>query len=131
MAALTLIQSDLIFAALDLFRNVVTNDCFSTSPPDAKDVPFISAIKTVLEKEGFEFVGYLLGGLVGDFPEDSTSSVVSIFRSLATLFPSELLVWLPPLLQHLPVGTAPNESKQQFLADVSSYVCTFVSERGN
>ncbi|KAH0838236.1 Septin-domain-containing protein [Lanmaoa asiatica] len=107
MAALTLIHSDLLFAALDLFRNIVTHDSL-----------------TVVEKEGFEFVGYLLCGLVGDFPEDSTSTVVSIFRSIAVLFSSQLLTWLPPVLRQLPTSAAPNEAKEQFMIDVTNAVNT-------
>ena len=120
MAALTLIHSDLVFAALDLFRSILTHDSLlpsSTHP--AKFAVYATAIKTVVEKEGFEFVGYLLSGLVGDFPEDSTSTVVSIFRSIAVLFSSQLLTWLPPVLQQLPTSAAPNEAKEQFMIDMT------------
>jgi transportin-3 len=126
MAALTLIHSDLVFAALDLFRNILTHDSLassSTQPP--KFALYAVAIKAVMEKEGFEFVGYLLGGLVGDFPEDSTAVVVSIFRSIAVLFSSQLLTWLPPALQQLPTSSAPHEAKQQFLVDVTKCVPVF------
>jgi transportin-3 len=120
MAALTLIHSDLVFAALDLFRDILTHDSLlpsSTHP--AKFAAYATIIKIVVEKEGFEFVGYLLSGLVGDFPEDSTSSVVSIFRSIAVLFSSQLLTWLPRVLQQLPTSAAPNEAKEQFMIDVT------------
>lgn len=120
MAALTLIHSDLLFAALDLFRDILTHDSLlPTSSQPAKFTAYATAIKAVVEKEGFEFVGYLLSGLVGDFPEDSTSTVVSIFRSLAVLFSSQLLTWLPPLLQQLPTSAAPNEAKERLMIDVT------------
>jgi len=120
MAALTLIHSDLVFAALDLFRNILTHDSLlpsSTHPTEF--AVYAATIKTVVEKEGFEFVGYLLSGLVGDFPEDSTSAVVSIFRSIAVLFSSQLLTWVPPVLQQLPTSVAPVETKEQFMMDVT------------
>lgn len=120
MASLTLIHSDLVFAALDLFRNILIHDSLipsSTQP--AKFAVYATAIKAVMEKEGFEFVGYLFSGLVGDFPEDSTSTVVSIFRSIAVVFSSQLLTWLPPVLQQLPTSAAPNEAKEQFMVDVT------------
>lgn len=120
MAALTLIHSDLVFAALDLFRDILTHDSlFPSSSQSAKFAVYATAIKTVMEKEGFEFVGYILSGLVGDFPEDSTSAVVSIFRSIAVLFSSQLLTWLPAVLQQLPTSAAPNEAKEQFMIDVT------------
>ncbi|KAF8560277.1 ARM repeat-containing protein [Imleria badia] len=125
MAALTLIHSDLVFAALDLFRNILTHDSlFPSSSHPAKFAVYATTIKNVMEKEGFEFVGYLLSGLVGDFPEDSTSTIVSIFRSLAVLFSSQLLTWLPPVLQHLPTSAASNEVKEQFMIDVTNSVNT-------
>ncbi|KAI6008265.1 armadillo-type protein [Pisolithus orientalis] len=124
MATLGLIHSDITFAALDLFRNIVTHDCFSSVPPNPKNGLYAAAIKAVLEKEGFDLVGYLLSGLVGDFPEDSASCVISILRSLSTLLPSQILVWLPVVLQQLPATSAPNEAKQQFLVDVSNAVDT-------
>jgi transportin-3 len=123
MAALTLVHSDIIFASLDLFRTILTHDCLSptsTTPPP-KFPMYASAIQPIIEKEGFEFVGYLLTGLVGDFPEDSTSVVVSIFRVLTALWSSQLLSWLPPVLQQLPTTTAPNQAKADFLAEVTKY----------
>ncbi|KAI6031674.1 armadillo-type protein [Pisolithus microcarpus] len=124
MATLGLIHSDITFAALDLFRGIVTHDCFSHSTPNLKNDLYAAAIKTVLEKEGFDLIGYLLSGLVGDFPEDSVSSVISIFRSISTLLPSQILAWLPVVLQQLPATSPPNEAKQRFLIDVTNAVDT-------
>ncbi|KAF9229185.1 ARM repeat-containing protein [Gyrodon lividus] len=125
MAALTLIHSDLVFAALDLFRNILTHDSLvPSSTQSPKSALYAAAIKAVMEKEGFELVGHLLSGLVGDFPEDSTAVVVSIFRSAAVLFSSRLLTWLPPVLQQLSTSGVPNEVKQQFLVDVTNAVNT-------
>jgi transportin-3 len=124
MAALTLVHTDIIFASLDLFRVVLTHDCLSSisSTPSPPKFPiFASAIRTVFEKEGFDFVGYLLNGLVGDFPEDSTSVVVSIFRVISFVWPSQLLSWLPPILQQLPSTSTPIEAKAQFLSEVTRF----------
>jgi transportin-3 len=122
MAALTLVHSDIVFAALDLFRNILTHDCLSPTPsrpPPPKFALYASVIRGVVDKEGFEFVGYLLDGLVGDFPEDSASTVVSIFRVLSALWSQQVLAWLPPILQHLPTSSTPNQTKAEFLADVT------------
>ena len=125
MAALTLVHSEIIFQALDLFRIILNHDCLlsGSSPSQTPKFPiYVTAIRAVIDKEGFVLVGYLLAGLVGDFPEDSTSAVVSIFRALAALWTSQLLSWLPPVLEQLPSAVAPNQAKSQFMADVTRLV---------
>lgn len=124
MAALTVVHTDIIFAALDLFRIILTHDCLvpSTTPPPPKFPLYAASIRAVVEKEGYELVGYLLAGLIGDFPEDSTSAVVSIFRVISFVWTSQLISWLPTILQQLPTAAAPNEAKTQFLSDVNSAV---------
>ncbi|KAF7985269.1 hypothetical protein HWV62_6405 [Athelia sp. TMB] len=123
MTALTIIHSDIIFRALDLFRIILTHDCLTPNTPQPPKFPvYAAAINGVVESEGFTFVGYLLAGLIGHFPEDSTSTVVSIFRMLAALWTAQLLAWLPPILEQLPTAAAPNQAKAQFLADVTSSV---------
>lgn len=122
MTALTIIHSDIIFRALDLFRIILTHDCLTPNTPQPPKFPvYAAAINGVVESEGFTFVGYLLAGLIGHFPEDSTSTVVSIFRMLAALWTAQLLAWLPPILEQLPTAAAPNQAKAQFLADVTRY----------
>lgn len=123
MAALTVVHSDIIFASLDLIRLTLTHDSvLSNTPTHSPKFPvFASAIRELFEKEGYELVGYLLSGLVGDFPEDSTSAVVSIFRVISSVWTSQLLSWLPLVLQQLPT-TAPNQAKAQFLSDVTRFV---------
>ncbi|KAH7910876.1 armadillo-type protein [Hygrophoropsis aurantiaca] len=123
MAALTLIHSDLVFASLDLFRSIFTHDSLSPSAPASPKFPiYAAAITGVVEKEGYEFVGYLLNGIVADFPEDATSTVVTIFRSISLLWSSQLVSWLPPILQNLPSASAPTQAKQQFLVEVTNAI---------
>ncbi|EMD41983.1 hypothetical protein CERSUDRAFT_110525 [Gelatoporia subvermispora B] len=124
MLALNLVQADIVFAALDFVRMIVTHDCLSPSSthPPPKFPIYSAAIRPVVEKEGPELVGYLLSGLVGDFPEESTSLVVTIFRVLSALWPAQLLTWLPVVLQQLPVTSAPEQAKRQFMTDVSSAI---------
>lgn len=125
MAALTLVHSDIVFRSLDLFRIILTHDCLLPGTLQPPKFPiYAAAIHAVVNKEGFELVGYLLSGLVGDFPEDATSLVVSIFRIFAGLWTSQLLSWLPPVLEQLPTVTAPNHAKSEFMAEVTRYVHT-------
>ncbi|KAG5647647.1 hypothetical protein DXG03_009000 [Asterophora parasitica] len=124
MASLTVVHTDIIFASLDLFRIILTHDCLvpTTASPPPKFPLYAAAIRAVFEKEGYELVGYLLSGLIGDFPEDSTSAVVSIFRVISFVWTAQLVSWLPAVLQQLPTVAAPNEAKTQFLSDVNSAV---------
>ncbi|CCL98288.1 uncharacterized protein FIBRA_00282 [Fibroporia radiculosa] len=122
IAALTVVHSDIVFAALDFIRNIVTHDCLSpssTTPPPPKFPVYAAAIRPVVQKEGLELTGYLLSGLVGDFPEESAPIVVTIFRVLAGLWQAELLSWLPAVLQQLPPISATDQLKAQFLADMN------------
>ncbi|KAJ7487507.1 armadillo-type protein [Mycena galericulata] len=125
MAALTLVHTDIIFASLDLFRLILTHDCLNPQPsvaPPPKFPLYSAAIQGVVQKDGFQFLNYLLNGLVGDFPEDATSIVVSIFRAISMLWGSQLLSWLPSVLQQLPTSAAPQQAQAQFLSDVSRAV---------
>ncbi|KAH9947142.1 ARM repeat-containing protein [Amylocystis lapponica] len=116
MAALTVVHSDIIFAALDLIRNILTHDSLappSSVPPPPKFPIYAAAIRPVVEKEGVELTGYLLAGL-------STPIVVTIFRVVASLWQVQLLSWLPTVLQQLPTTSVPDQTKTQFLADMNS-----------
>ncbi|CDO73497.1 hypothetical protein BN946_scf185013.g132 [Trametes cinnabarina] len=124
MAALTLVHSDIVFAALDFLRSLVTHDSLNptTEPPPPKFPIYAAAIKPVVERQGQELTGLLLAGLVGDFPAESIPMVVTIFRVLALLWPTQLHAWLPPIIQQLPSTSAPEQVKSSFLADVNRYV---------
>ena len=120
MAGLSLVQSDIVFAALDVLRNTVSHDCLEPAPvPPSKFPVYASAIKEVVNKEGLELTGLLLSGLTGDFPEDAVSSVIAIFRCLAAVWSSQLLSWLPAVLQQLPSTSVPDTAKGKFLSDVT------------
>lgn len=124
MAALTLVQADIVFAALDFIRSVITHDCLdpSLSSPPPKFPIYAAAITPVIEQEGPALTGYLLAGVVGDFPEESTSTVIGVFRRLASLWPTRLLSWLPVVLQQLPSASAPDQAKTEFVNDMSRRV---------
>ncbi|ETW87387.1 hypothetical protein HETIRDRAFT_431738 [Heterobasidion irregulare TC 32-1] len=125
LAALTLVQTDIIFASLDLIRVILTHDCLSPTaptPPPPKFPVYAAAIRQVIDKEGFELVGLLLTGTVGDFPEESTSATITIFRSLSGLWSTEVLSWVPPVLQRLPPSSAPDEAKARFMTDLKDTI---------
>jgi transportin-3 len=124
MASLTLIQTEIVFATLDLFRFILTHDCLhphdAMSPPPPKFPLYANAVNRVMEKEGQDLVGLLLSGITGDFPEDSSGMTIAIFRALVSLWPQQLLQWLEPALQSLPPATVPDDAKTRFLNEVST-----------
>ncbi|CAA7258638.1 unnamed protein product [Cyclocybe aegerita] len=126
MAGLTVVHSDIILASLDLFRDIVTHDCLepitSTTPP--KFPIYAAAIRPTLDKEAPQFLSLLFSGLVGDFPEDASATVVSIFRALVYLWNTQLLTWLPAVLEQIPTSSVPNEAKAQFLQETTVAVNT-------
>lgn len=120
MAGLTLVQSDIVFAALDVLRTIIAHDCLDPAPmPPPKFPIYAAVIKPVVEKEGLELTGCLLSGLTGDFPEDAVSPVITIFRVLAALWSAQLLSWLPVVLRQLPPTSVPEQAKTAFLSDVT------------
>ena len=125
LAALTLIHTDAIFASLDLIRTILTHDCLTPDPlktPPPKFPLYANTIHQVIDKEGFDFASLLLTGLIGDFPEETASTVVTLFRVLASLWPSQLQQWAPVILQGLPVTSTPEDAKVRFMKDLDEYV---------
>ncbi|RPD64848.1 ARM repeat-containing protein [Lentinus tigrinus ALCF2SS1-6] len=122
MAALTLVHSDIVFAALDLIRTILSHECLqpTVQPPPPKFPIYAAAIRPVVEREGAELSGLLLSGTVGDFPEESMPMVVTIFRVLSSLWPTQLLAWLPPAVQQLPPAMVTDAVKTTFISDVNS-----------
>ncbi|KZT05860.1 ARM repeat-containing protein [Laetiporus sulphureus 93-53] len=126
IGALTVVHSDIIFAALEFLRNVLTHECLlptavgTVQPP--KFPVYAAAIRPAVQREGPQLTGYLLAGVVGDFPEESVPIVVTIFRSLTALSPTELISWLPAVVQQISSSSAPEQSKTQFIADISSAI---------
>ncbi|KAI0257461.1 ARM repeat-containing protein [Lactifluus subvellereus] len=125
LAALTLIHTDTIFASLDLIRMILTHDCLAPDPlkrPPPKFPLYASTIHQAIDKEGFEFTSLLLTGLVGDFPEETASIIVTLFRVLASLWPGRLQQWVPVILQGLPATSAPEDAKVRFMKDLDDAV---------
>lgn len=131
MAALTLVHSDIVFAALDLLRTIFSHECLdpNSRPPPPKFPIYAAAIRPVVEREGQELTALLLAGLVGDFPEESIPMVATIFRVLGGLWPTQLLTWLPPIVQQLPPTVAPDQAKSVFITDINRQVPAFLYRR--
>jgi len=125
IAALSLIHSDVIFAALDLLRAIVTHDCLdssTTTRPSPKFIVYASAIRSVIQDEGPVLLANLLNGIVNDFPQESTSTVITIIRMLAITFPKELVIWLPQALDQVAMAASFTPAKNQLLTDITKAV---------
>lgn len=127
IAALTLIHSDVIFAALDMLRAIVTHDCLdssTTSRPSPKFTAYATAIRNVVQEEGPVLLANLLNGIVNDFPQESVSTVITIIRMLAIAFPKQLVAWLPQVLDQVPMAASFTPAKNQLLTDITKAVNT-------
>lgn len=124
IVSLSVIHSDVIYASLDLLRGIVTHDALDlsnrTRPP--KFPIYEASIRRVISTEGLQLTANLLNGLVNDFPEESVSTVITIFRMLANLWPQQLLEWLPQVLDKLPMASSFTPAKQKLLEDVTKQV---------
>ncbi|THH33518.1 hypothetical protein EUX98_g661 [Antrodiella citrinella] len=130
MTALTFVQADIILAALEFIANVITHDCLvpSSSPPPSFPI-YASAIRSALQKDGLELSGYLLSGLTGEFPEECPPIIIAIFRRLATYWSSELIAWLPIVLQRLNSNLVPDQAKSDFLSEMTRFINTAEYEK--
>ena len=121
VAGLTMVQIDICYLALDFLRVVLTHDALSPNTGSALPVPpkfplYAQAIQEAISKQGFQLLGCLLTGFVGDFDEDTTSQVVTIFRAMSATWPGEMSSWLPSVVDQLP-SNLPVPVKEQFLND--------------
>jgi transportin-3 len=121
IAALTVIQSEVVWGALEHVRYLLGHPCLETAPNPPPSFPiFASVIDGVIKQDGSELTNNLLFGLIGDtsnFPEDALSTIITTIRSLAALWPLQLVAWLPPILQRLP-ASVPMESRKKFMDEV-------------
>ncbi|KAF8525095.1 ARM repeat-containing protein [Hysterangium stoloniferum] len=124
LSGLTLVQADICYLTLDFLRIVVTHDCLY--PARQRAVPpkfplYAQAIREVFAKQGFQILGFLLTGFVTDFDEDAAPIVITIFRSLSAVWPTEVASWLPTVVEQFP-SAIPMNVRQQFLEDFNKAI---------
>ncbi|KAG8890836.1 Nuclear import receptor [Tulasnella sp. 332] len=126
LTALTLVPQDILFPALDLLRIILAHE--SLAPGDVPEPPtyppYASAIRQVVTENGFQLVGIVLTGLVTYFPEDTTQLVVSLFRIMAGIWPTELKAWIFPVVEQIPASSLPLPAKAQICSDFGSALTT-------
>lgn len=125
LTALSLLQTDIIIAALNLCQLIVMHDCLRPSEPTPPKYPIYAlAINAAVEACGFDLVGHLLGGIAGDYEDECFDRALTLTRAIATVWPSQFVSWLPVVLQRLPSNSISDSSKTQFLSDITSAVNT-------
>jgi len=123
VASLILLQTEVVYAALDFITEIMTHDCLLPNPsPPPKFPIYAAAIQPIVQREGLELTTYLISGLVGDFHEETSPMVMMILRALARVWPAELLAWLPEVLTKLPPSSVPEQSKAAFISDITRVV---------
>jgi len=128
LSALTLYQHDIIYPSLEFVLNMLRHDCLTTvnAPPVASPPPnfplYAAVIQGVIDEQGFSLVGFLLAGMLSHFPEDSISSVVTIFKLLAQLWSQQILAWLPSASEHIPKESLPTAARSAFISEFTAAV---------
>ncbi|KAL1709000.1 armadillo-type protein [Schizophyllum commune] len=125
MASLTVVHTEVLVAALEVVRDILSHDCLSTQPTavPTSDFPvYATAIQDVLEKNGQAFVACVLSGMIGDFPEDCLSSIIVIFRMLASVFPAQMSAWIQNVAPTLPVSAGLVPARQQFVTEITTAI---------
>lgn len=125
MTALTVVQTEVLITALEVVRDILSHDCLSSQPRQipTSDFPVYAAnIQAVIEKDGQAFVACVLNGMIGDFPEDCLSSIIVIFRMLATVFPAQMAAWIQSIAASMPTSASLIPAKEQFVADITNAI---------
>lgn len=139
LAALTLLQPQVIDSALQFIREVVGHDALSipptssqpgtplpppadpTSGPSPQELAaYSAAIRHVVGEQGFQLCGLLLTGLVTHFSSESMPVVLTTFRVLAAGFPAESASWVPAAAESLPVSNVPAQDRVAFVEAFSA-----------
>jgi transportin-3 len=122
LVALKLIHTDIIFSSLNFLTAILEPaKPLQFQNGTATRFPNFIRVNEVFVANGFQLMGSLLDGLLGNFPEESLSTVISLFRHVADQWPAEFAGWLPPLMQGLPGNLCTEQMKTKFVEDCARY----------
>jgi hypothetical protein len=112
LVAMKLVHTDIIVSALDFLFVVLK----LTRPQDHQS-SYTLRVNEIFTVHGFQLLNQLLEGMLGNFHEESLSTVIALFRCIAEQWPSELSGWLPSLMDALPGNSCSQQLKSKFIAD--------------
>jgi transportin-3 len=121
LACLSLVQPDAIYVGVDFVFNLLGHDALNpanTSPPPNFPL-YAAAIQNAVGPHGAQLVSVLLNGLSGAYPEDVTSTTVSVIGELAKIWPNEFAMWITTAVELLPPGNVHSTVKVTLLSDIS------------
>ncbi|KAK0549283.1 Nuclear import receptor [Tilletia horrida] len=149
LSALTVLRPELVDTALTFIREVVGHDALSIVPnnslpgtpltlvyagaPGTTDEPgssleatpqqlamFANNIRSVIQEQGLQLCTLTLNGLTSDFGDNCLPLAVSVIRVLSSLFPAEMMAWIPTATATLPARSVSATEQQQFVQQYQS-----------
>lgn len=124
IAGLALVQPEVNLVSLDFIQTIISHDCLNAPQPGVVPPPnfvlYAQVIQDTFSRQGMQLLGFLLSGLISAFDEDSCPIVITIFRIIGKNWPTELVTWLPSVVQQLP-SSIPANVREQFVNDVTRY----------
>ncbi|KAG8769346.1 Nuclear import receptor [Ceratobasidium sp. 428] len=121
LACLSLVQPDAIYVGVDFASNLLGHEAMdqtNQSPPPNFPL-YAAAIRNAVGPHGPQLVSVLLNGLSGSYPEDVTSTTVSVIGDLANTWPNEFPAWLATAVDVLPTSVVHPTVKTTLLTDIS------------
>lgn len=119
LSALTMYHIDIVWPAIEFLTGVLQHDCLR--PETVASSPtfplYATAIRAVVESQGFAFIGLVLSGLLTNFDETTSIAATVLIKSLAELFPQQVLGWLSSALDQLVSPTITPASKAALLSE--------------
>ncbi|MBW0475818.1 hypothetical protein O181_015533 [Austropuccinia psidii MF-1] len=111
-------------ATLNYIREILGHSSLENTSMNGVDTPvapagftlLAQAIQSLIIQHGYPLCEILLRRLLTDFPEDTVSSVIALFRLLSDRFPNEISAWLPVVAENLPERAISFNEKQKFLS---------------
>jgi transportin-3 len=121
LACLSLVQPDAIYVGVDFAFNLLGHDAMdqTTQSPPPNFPLYAAAIQNAVGPHGAQLISVLLNGLTGSYPEDVTSTTVSVIGELVKVWPNESAAWIAAAVELLPTSTVHPTVKATLLADIS------------
>ncbi|KAG9098145.1 Nuclear import receptor [Ceratobasidium sp. UAMH 11750] len=122
LACLSLVQPDAIYVGVDFAFNLFGHEAMdqtNQSPPPNFPL-YAAAIRNAVGPHGPQLVSVLLNGLTGSYPEDVTSTTVSVIGEMVKIWPSEFTAWIAAAVEVLPTSAVHPTIKATLLADISN-----------
>ncbi|KAG9104620.1 Nuclear import receptor [Ceratobasidium sp. 370] len=122
LACLSLVQPDAIYVGVDFAFNLLGHEAMdqtNQSPPPNFPL-YAAAIRNAVGPHGAQLVSVLLNGLTGSYPEDVTSTTVSVIGEIVKIWPSEFAAWIAAAVEVLPTSAVHPTVKATLLTDISN-----------